>query len=103
MGWVPGPELPTFLAETIVALKPGEVAKPVADANGFHIVRLNDRRSAAGDIPPTWIGGCGRCTGSGRDWIPAKELKRPWKDGCSCVHSVRITSMCSETRAPRSA
>lgn len=49
MGWVPGSNLPPSLAEAIVALKPGQVAKPVANANGFHIVKLNAMRSAAGD------------------------------------------------------
>jgi peptidyl-prolyl cis-trans isomerase SurA len=49
MGWVRGTNLPPSLAEVIVALKPGEVSKPVSNANGFHIVKLNAVRSAAGD------------------------------------------------------
>jgi len=49
MGWVAGAQLPTFLAETIVALKAGEVSKPVQQPNGFHIVKLNAVRSAQGD------------------------------------------------------
>jgi peptidyl-prolyl cis-trans isomerase SurA len=48
LGWRKGPELPTILAEAIVSLKPGEVAKPIATPNGFHIVKLNDVRSSAG-------------------------------------------------------
>jgi peptidyl-prolyl cis-trans isomerase SurA len=49
LGWRKGPELPTVLAELIVALKPGEVSKPLATPNGFHIVKLNAMRSAAGN------------------------------------------------------
>ena len=32
LGWRKGPELPTVLAEIVVALKPGEVSKPLAHA-----------------------------------------------------------------------
>lgn len=49
MGWRRGAELPTLLAETIASLKPGDISTPIAAANGFHIVKLNDMRSAAGD------------------------------------------------------
>lgn len=43
-----GPELPTNLADTIIALKPGEVSKPLALPDGFHIVKLNEVRSTRG-------------------------------------------------------
>jgi peptidyl-prolyl cis-trans isomerase SurA len=49
LGWRKGPELPTVLAEIIVGLKPGEVSKPLATPNGFHIVKLNEVRSTAGN------------------------------------------------------
>ncbi len=49
LGWRKGANLPTDLAETIVALKPGEVSKPISTTNGFHIVRLNAVRHTAGD------------------------------------------------------
>ncbi len=49
LGWRKGPELPTVLAELIVALKPGEVSRPLATPNGFHIVKLNAVRSADGN------------------------------------------------------
>jgi peptidyl-prolyl cis-trans isomerase SurA len=49
LGWRKGGNLPTDLAEAIVALKPGEVSKPIATANGFHIVKLNGVRRADGD------------------------------------------------------
>lgn len=49
MGWVRGPQLPTLLAETIASMKPGEVSKPVNSSYGFHIVKLNETRTAVGD------------------------------------------------------
>ena len=49
MGWRSGVDLPTLLAETIAAMKPGEVSRPIQAANGYHIVRLNEVRSGAGD------------------------------------------------------
>jgi peptidyl-prolyl cis-trans isomerase SurA len=49
MGWVPGTQLPTLLAETIAALKTGEVSKPIPSSYGFHIVKLNALRSGQGD------------------------------------------------------
>jgi peptidyl-prolyl cis-trans isomerase SurA len=45
LGWRKGPELPTFLAEVIVTLKPGEVSQPLRTPSGFHLVKLNDIRS----------------------------------------------------------
>jgi len=45
LGWRKGPELPTFLAEVIVRLKPGEVSEPLRTPSGFHLVKLNDIRS----------------------------------------------------------
>jgi peptidyl-prolyl cis-trans isomerase SurA len=37
LGWRRGPELPTFLAEVVVGMKPGEVSKPLRTPTGFHI------------------------------------------------------------------
>jgi peptidyl-prolyl cis-trans isomerase SurA len=48
LGWRKGPELPTFLADTIARLKPGEVSNVMQTSTGFHIVRLNARRTAGG-------------------------------------------------------
>jgi peptidyl-prolyl cis-trans isomerase SurA len=48
LGWRKGPELPTFLADVVAQLKPGEVSDVLQTATGFHIVRLNDKRSTAG-------------------------------------------------------
>jgi peptidyl-prolyl cis-trans isomerase SurA len=49
MGWVAGTQLPTALAETIAALKAGEVSQPISTPLGFHIVKLNAMRSGEGD------------------------------------------------------
>ena len=44
LGWRKGSELPTFLADTIAKLKPGEVSEPLRTPTGYHIIRLNDVR-----------------------------------------------------------
>jgi peptidyl-prolyl cis-trans isomerase SurA len=45
LGWRKGSELPTFLTDLIVKLKPGEVSEPLRTPTGFHIIRLNEVRS----------------------------------------------------------
>lgn len=45
LGWRKGSELPTFLTEVIVKLRPGEVSEPQRTPTGFHIIRLNEVRS----------------------------------------------------------
>lgn len=45
LGWRKGPQLPGFIAELVAKMKPGEVAGPVRTPSGFHLLRLNDRRS----------------------------------------------------------
>jgi len=46
LGWRKETELPTFLTEVVAKLKPGEVSEPLRTPTGFHLVRLNDKRSA---------------------------------------------------------
>jgi peptidyl-prolyl cis-trans isomerase SurA len=46
LGWRKGTELPTVLADTVLSLKAGEVAAPIRAPTGFHIVRLNEVRTA---------------------------------------------------------
>jgi peptidyl-prolyl cis-trans isomerase SurA len=46
LGWRKGSELPTFLADTIAKLKPGEVAEPLRTPTGYHLIRLNEVRGA---------------------------------------------------------
>ncbi|HTY94893.1 MAG TPA: peptidylprolyl isomerase [Steroidobacteraceae bacterium] len=45
LGWRKGTELPTVLADTVLALKPGEVSAPIRAPTGFHIVRVNEVRN----------------------------------------------------------
>ncbi|HTW38327.1 MAG TPA: peptidylprolyl isomerase [Steroidobacteraceae bacterium] len=45
LGWRKGTELPTFLSETILKLKPGEVGAPLRAPNGYNIVKLVAVRS----------------------------------------------------------
>lgn len=44
LGWRKGSELPTFLADVIARLKPGQVSEPLRTPTGFHIIRLNEVR-----------------------------------------------------------
>jgi len=44
LGWRKGGELPTFLADLIARLKPGEVSEPLRTPTGYHIIRLNEVR-----------------------------------------------------------
>jgi peptidyl-prolyl cis-trans isomerase SurA len=44
LNWRKGTELPTFLTDTVMKLKPGEVAEPLRTPTGFHIVKLNEMR-----------------------------------------------------------
>jgi peptidyl-prolyl cis-trans isomerase SurA len=46
LGWRKGPEIPTFLAELVVRLKPGDVSEPLRTPSGYHLVRLNEVRGA---------------------------------------------------------
>ncbi len=48
LGWRKGTDLPTFLADAIVHLKPGQVSDVIRASSGFHIVRLNAERDAGG-------------------------------------------------------
>jgi peptidyl-prolyl cis-trans isomerase SurA len=48
LGWRKGTELPTFLAEVIAKLKPGEVSEPLRTPTGYHLIKLNEVRGAEG-------------------------------------------------------
>jgi len=47
LGWRKGSELPTFLADIIARLKPGEVSEPLRTPTGYHIIRLNEVRGGS--------------------------------------------------------
>src|SRR5271163_3975678 len=44
LGWRKGSQLPQFVLDLVVTMKPGEVSAPVRTPSGFHIVKLNERR-----------------------------------------------------------
>ena len=44
LGWRKGSELPSLFAEVAPGLSKGQVAEPVRNASGFHLIRLDDRR-----------------------------------------------------------
>ena len=48
LGWRKGTELPTFLADVIARMKPGDVSDVLQTPSGFHIVKLVDTRAAGG-------------------------------------------------------
>ncbi len=49
LGWRKGSQLPQFILDVVTKMKPGEVSAPLRTPSGFHIVKLNDRRS--GEAP----------------------------------------------------
>ncbi len=46
LGWRKGAQLPSFLAELVAGMQTGQVSDPVRTPSGFHVIRLNDTRSA---------------------------------------------------------
>jgi peptidyl-prolyl cis-trans isomerase SurA len=48
LGWRKGTELPTFLADVIARMKPGDVSDVLQTPSGFHIVKLIDTRVVGG-------------------------------------------------------
>ena len=48
LGWRKGTELPTFLADVIARMKPGDVSDVLQTPSGFHIVKLMDTRAVGG-------------------------------------------------------
>src|SRR5271165_119640 len=45
LGWRKGAQLPEFILTLVTKMKPGDVSEPVRTPSGFHIVKLNERRS----------------------------------------------------------
>ncbi|HET9031551.1 MAG TPA: peptidylprolyl isomerase [Dokdonella sp.] len=50
LGWRGYDELPSAFAEIADKLQPGEVAPPVRGPNGFHIIKLIERREPTSDV-----------------------------------------------------
>jgi peptidyl-prolyl cis-trans isomerase SurA len=46
MGWRAGERLPTLFQDALKTMKPGEVSGLLRSGNGFHILKLNNRRGA---------------------------------------------------------
>jgi len=46
LGWMKGAQLPTLYTDIVVALQDGEVSKPFRSSSSFHIVKINEMRSA---------------------------------------------------------
>jgi peptidyl-prolyl cis-trans isomerase SurA len=45
LGWRKRVQLPTIFADQVAGMQPGEVSKPIRSSAGFHIVRLDEKRS----------------------------------------------------------
>lgn len=45
IGWRKGSELPSFMAEVVTKMKPGDISRPVRTPSGFHIIKLNNVKS----------------------------------------------------------
>ena len=52
LGWMQEEEIPTFFANALEGLKPGQVSEIIESASGFHLIKLADKQdsSAAGVI-----------------------------------------------------
>ena len=50
LGWRKGNQLPQFILDLVGRMKPGEVSEPVRTPSGFHIVKLNERRSGEAQV-----------------------------------------------------
>src|SRR5277367_864270 len=50
LGWRKGTQLPEFIVQLVTKMKPGDVSRPVPTPTGFHIVKLNDRRSGESQV-----------------------------------------------------
>ncbi len=47
LGWMLGAQVPTIYADAVVEMQAGDVSEPFRTANSFHMVKVNELRSAA--------------------------------------------------------
>jgi peptidyl-prolyl cis-trans isomerase SurA len=50
LGWRQPARLPAIFVEAVQSMNPGDLSPVLRSPNGFHIVKLNDRRSAGGPV-----------------------------------------------------
>jgi peptidyl-prolyl cis-trans isomerase SurA len=50
LGWRKGAQLPQFILDLVVKMKPGDVSEPVRTPSGYHIIKLNERRSGEAQV-----------------------------------------------------
>ena len=50
LGWRKGTQMPEFILQLVTRMKAGEVSAPVRTPSGFHIVKLNERRSGEAQV-----------------------------------------------------
>ena len=50
MGWRNGTQLPALFLEVLKPMQKDEVSKPIRSPNGFHILKLNDRRGSTSSL-----------------------------------------------------
>ena len=50
MGWRKGDQMPSLFLEAVKTLQVGEVAKPVRSPNGFHILKLTNKRGGTSTL-----------------------------------------------------
>ncbi len=46
LGWMKGSQLPTLYTDVVATMKAGEISKPIRSSSSFHIVQVNQMRSA---------------------------------------------------------
>lgn len=50
LGWLPVGRVPSVFADRVATMRRGDISEPMRDANGFHIVKLEDIKTAGGPV-----------------------------------------------------
>ncbi|MBF6057174.1 peptidylprolyl isomerase [Thiomicrorhabdus heinhorstiae] len=48
LGWLKQDQVPTFFAEQVLKLEPGDISQIIESPSGFHLIKLDEEREAAG-------------------------------------------------------